>query len=135
MSRLEAALWGIAAALDRRGRAWALVGGLAVSARVEPRFTRDVDLALVVAHDADAEALVDALVERGYRVLASLEHESLGRLAAVRLQTPGEGPEGVVVDLLFASSGIEPEVVRAADALEVSRAWRSGSRGAATCSP
>lgn len=84
-----------------------------------PGWTRDIDLALAVADDADAEALVHALVESGYRVLASLEHESLGRLTAVRLQTPGEGREGVVVDLLFASSGIEPEVVRAADALEV----------------
>jgi hypothetical protein len=119
VSRLEAALRGIAAELDRRGRSWAVVGGLAVSARVEPRFTRDIDLALAVADDADAVALVHALVARGYRVTASLEQESVGRLATVRLEAPGEGPEGVVVDLLFASSGIEPEVVAASDVLEV----------------
>jgi hypothetical protein len=119
VSRLEAALRGIAAELDRRGRSWAVVGGLAVSARVEPRFTRDIDLALAVADDADAEALVHALVACGYRVTASLEQESVGRLATVRLEAPGEGPEGVVVDLLFASSGIEPEVVGASDVLEV----------------
>jgi hypothetical protein len=119
VNRLEAALRGIATELGRRGRKWALVGGLAVSARAEPRFTRDIDLALVVADDADAEALVRALVDCGYRVTASLEQESVGRLATVRLEAPGEGPEGVVVDLLFASSGIEPELVRAADVLEV----------------
>jgi hypothetical protein len=119
VSRLEAALRGIAAELDRRGRSWAVVGGLAVSARVEPRFTRDIDLALAVADDTEAEALVHALVACGYRVTASLEQESVGRLATVRLEAPGEGPEGVVVDLLFASSGVEPEVVGAADVLEV----------------
>ena len=119
MNRLEAALRGIATELDRRRRSWALVGGLAVSARAEPRFTRDIDLALAVADDADAEALVHALVARGYQVTASLEQESVGRLATVRLEAPGESPEGVVVDLLFASSGIEPELVRAADVLEV----------------
>ena len=119
MSRLEAALRGIASELDRLGRSWAVVGGLAVSARAEPRFTRDIDLALAVTDDADAEALVRALVASGYRVLASLEQEAVGRLATVRLEAPGEGPAGVVVDLLFASSGVEPEAVRAADVLEI----------------
>jgi hypothetical protein len=105
--------------LDRLGRAWAVIGGLAVSARAEPRFTRDIDLALAVADDADAEALVRALGASGYRVLAALEQEEVGRLATVRLEAPGEGPAGVVVDLLFASSGVEPEVVGAAEVLEV----------------
>ena len=118
MSRLEAALRGIASELDRRGRAFAVVGGLAVSVRAEPRFTRDVDLALAVANDADAEALVRNLVASGYRVIASLEQEAVGRLATVRLQSPSEGPEGVVVDMLFASSGVEPEIVRASEVLE-----------------
>ena len=118
MSRLEAALRGIASELDRRGRAFAVVGGLAVSVRAEPRFTRDIDLALAVANDADAEALVRSLVASGYRVIASLEQEAVGRLATVRLQSPSEGPEGVVVDMLFASSGVEPEIVRASEVLE-----------------
>ena len=118
MSRLEAALRGIASELDRRGRAFAVVGGLAVSVRAEPRFTRDVDLALAVANDADAEALVRNLVASGYRVIASLEQEAVGRLATVRLQSPSEGPAGVVVDMLFASSGVEPEIVRASEVLE-----------------
>jgi len=41
---IEAALRRIAVDLDARGRHWALVGGLAVSARAEPRTTRDVDV-------------------------------------------------------------------------------------------
>ncbi len=119
MSRLERALRGIASELERPRPPWALVGGLAVSARAEPRFTRDIDLALAVPDDATAEALVHGLAGSGYRVLASIEQEAAGRLATVRLEAPGEGPGGVVVDLLFASSGVEAEVVRGADVLEV----------------
>ena len=119
MSRLEGALRDVASALDRLRHSWALVGGLAVSARGEPRFTRDIDLAVAVADDATAEALVHSLVGSGYRILASLDQEQVGRLATVRLEAPTEGPAGVVVGLLFASSGIEAEVVRDAEVLEV----------------
>lgn len=119
MSRLEAALRAIALELERLRRAWALVGGLAVSARAEPRFTRDIDLAVATAHDQGAEALVRGLVACGYRVLATLEHETLGRLATVRLEAPGEDPGAVVVDLLFASSGVEAEIIQEAEALEL----------------
>jgi predicted nucleotidyltransferase len=119
VSRLEGALRGIASELDRVGHPWALVGGLAVSARVEPRFTRDIDVALAVSDDTMAEALVHRLAGSGYGILASIEQEQVGRLATVRLEAPAEGPAGVVVDLLFASSGAEGEVVRGADVLEV----------------
>lgn len=119
MSRLEGALRDVASAIDRLRHSWALVGGLAVSARGEPRFTRDIDLAVAVADDPTAEALVHSLVGSGYRILASLDQEQVGRLATVRLEAPTEGPAGVVVDLLFASSGIEAEVVRDAEVLEV----------------
>jgi predicted nucleotidyltransferase len=117
LNRLESALRGAVGALA--GRRWALVGGLAVSARCEPRFTRDVDLAVAVSSDADAEALVRGLLASGYRVLAMVEHEGQHRLATVRLAVPGEQETGVVLDLLFASSGIEPEIAAAAALLEV----------------
>jgi len=93
---------------------FALIGGLAVSVRTEPRFTRDVDVAVAVADDAEAEALVRELLGRGYQVLAHLEQTAAGRMASVRLSGTG-----AVVDLLFASSGIEAEVVAAAERLEV----------------
>lgn len=119
MSRLEAALRAIARELDRARIAWALVGGLAVSARAEPRFTRDLDLVVAVPDDREAEALIRRLLASGYRVLATLEQEAKGRLATVRLASPGEEAGGVVVDLLFASSGIEPEIAANAEVLEV----------------
>jgi hypothetical protein len=89
-----------------------------VSARTEPRLTRDADLAVLVADDRDAEALVLALQARGWRVVAAIEQDVARRLATVRLSAVGEGPFGTVIDLLFASSGIEPEIVAAADPIE-----------------
>jgi hypothetical protein len=107
MTSVARSLAGIAAALDERGRRWALVGGLAVSCHVDPRFTRDIDIAVVVADNADAESLVHALVSTGYTVLAALEQDAATRLATIRLLGPGKAD--VVIDLLFASSGIEAE--------------------------
>lgn len=119
LSRPEAALRRIVADLRALGRRFALVGGLAVSVRTEPRLTRDADLAVVVTSDADAEALVRALQARGWRAVTAVEQEAVGRLATIRLVIDGGDVRGAVVDLLFASSGIEPEVVRQAEAIEV----------------
>jgi predicted nucleotidyltransferase len=96
-----------------------LVGGLAVSVRAEPRFTRDVDLAVAVEDDSQAEALVGDLRRAGYEALETVEQEATQRFATARLLPPGGGTGGIVVDLLFASSGIEREVVSSAELLEV----------------
>jgi Nucleotidyl transferase AbiEii toxin, Type IV TA system len=53
---------------------FALVGGMAVSLRAEVRFTRDIDLAIDTA--TDAEVLVFALRDEGYRVKALVEREA-----------------------------------------------------------
>ena len=89
-----------------------------MSARAEPRFTRDIDAAVMVDDDADSEGLVRSLLAAGYRLLASVEQEQTGRLATVRLACPVSDGD-VVVDLLFASSGIEPEIARAAEMTEI----------------
>ncbi len=70
-------------------RPFALVGGLAVSVRSEVRFTRDVDLALDVATDAEMKSLVRDLSARGYRAVAVVEHEAIGahRNASASLET------------------------------------------------
>ena len=117
MSALGARLGDLRERLSAAGVGYALVGGLAVSVRVEPRFTRDVDLAISVADDAAAEALVQRLVPP-YELLASMEHDAMGRLAAVRIGA-SEAPTDPVADLLFASSGIEPEIVAGAEPLEI----------------
>jgi len=118
-TQLLAVLRRAADELDRLRVPWALVGGLAVSARAEPRFTRDVDLAVSVADDARAEALVADLGAAGFRILSSLEQDVVGRLATVRLGAPAPLGSGIVVDLLFSSSGIEPDICDAAERLDV----------------
>ena len=101
--------------LERHGVDYAMIGGLAVSARSLPRFTRDADLAVAVADDAAAEAVAHEFLGSGYRLVAALEHDAAERLSGLRLLDPA----GVSIDLLFASSGIEAEVVANADDLEI----------------
>jgi hypothetical protein len=103
----EVVLADMAAQLRRRRVPFALVGGLAVSIRSEVRFTRDVDIAVAVTSDAAMEALVRELAAAGYRPTATVEHELRNRLSTARL----ESRSGVIVDLLAASCGVEPEVV------------------------
>lgn len=116
-TRLIDALRSACETLDELGVDFALVGGLAVSARAEPRLTRDVDLAISTDDDDAAEKLVRNLRARGYRVIQTVEQARVSRLATVRLQPPG--PNGLLVDLLFASCGIEAEIVEGAERLEI----------------
>jgi len=118
-SRLLRALRLSGDALTERRLPWALIGGLAVSVRTEPRFTRDIDLAVAVSDDDAAEALIADLTAGGFKLVLTLEHAALGRLATVRLLPPGESANGVVVDLLFASSGIESEICHGAEPIEI----------------
>jgi predicted nucleotidyltransferase len=97
------------------GAKFAVVGGLAVSARAEPRMTRDADLAIAVVSDAEAEQIVFALQALGYCVLAVVEQEATGRISTVRLDTKGS----VITDLLFASSGIEVDIVSRATEISI----------------
>jgi predicted nucleotidyltransferase len=118
VTSLEAALRQIHADLTDARVSFSLVGGLAVSARTEPRFTRDADLAVALASDAEAEALIRELRTNGYCIEAIVEQEAVGRLATVRLTRSSE-LQAPVIDLLFASSGIEPEVVAEAEPIEL----------------
>jgi hypothetical protein len=76
---LDAALRQICGDLSEAGASFALVGGLAVSARTEPRFTRDADIAVAVSNDAEAERLIHRLQASSYRVEALLEQDAAGR--------------------------------------------------------
>lgn len=118
MTGVEEALRRVAVISQAHRLEWALVGGIAVSVRTEPRFTRDVDLAVAVEDDARAEAVVALLGAEGYRIEAIVEQEASGRMATVRVRREVAGEEPFV-DLLFASSGIEDEIVACAELLEV----------------
>ena len=102
--------------LDALRVRWALVGGLAISVRSVPRFTKDLDFAVAVVNDSEAEDVVLRLRGRGYQPAGVLEQDYVERLSGVRL---GRAGSDVIVDLLFASSGIEDEVVANATRLQV----------------
>lgn len=119
MSSLEAATRQILERLGAHGVPMAVVGGLAVSARTEPRFTRDADVCVAVEGDAQAESLIRGLRQDGYEVGTLVEQESTGRIATVRLDAPSLDHDGVVVDLLFASSGVEAEITQTAENMQL----------------
>jgi Nucleotidyl transferase AbiEii toxin, Type IV TA system len=108
-----------AADLDALNVPWAVIGGLAVSARAAPRFTQDVDFAVFAATDDEAESIIYRMQVRGYAVGMLVEQEEAGRLATVRLTRPVPGSAHLFIDLLFASSGIEDLVVRQAERIEI----------------
>jgi predicted nucleotidyltransferase len=119
MTVVESALRRIVADLALSGQRFGLVGGFAVSARTEPRFTRDVDLVVAVSDDASAERILRDLVGRGYVLVATVEHVAASRLATARLASPVAPGRELIVDLLFASSGAEPEIAARAEPLEL----------------
>jgi len=105
--------------LQAAGAAYALVGGLAIGARTGPRFTRDVDLAISVTTDDEAEQVLGQLIQRGYRPQAEINQDRADRLATMRLVAPfdtGADPEegNPIADIICATCGIEPELVAAA---------------------
>lgn len=113
--------------LSALGLRWAAIGGLAVAARAEPRTTRDLDVAIAVAGDREAEKIIVALRGRGYREVSTgavMEQKDIGRLATVRFLVPEDEAaedeeDGLIVDLMFASSGVEPEIVAASERMMV----------------
>ena len=68
--------------------------------------------------DSEAEQTVYRTRGRGYGIALHLEQDETGRLSTMRLAMPRDA-EGVIADLLFASSGIEPEIVAEAELFEV----------------
>lgn len=122
MSRLQSAFTRLVTDLQRLGLRWALVGGMAVSIRARPRTTEDLDVVITVQSDREAENVAFSFLNLGYLYLPeehALEQEDGGRLMTVRLLAPRGEEQGIIVDLLFASSGIEPEIVAAAELLEI----------------
>jgi hypothetical protein len=74
-------------------------------------------MAVAVDDDSAAERLVRDLLAEGYTLSATVEHDN-GRLATARLGRDIGGVH-IIVDLLFASSGIESEIADAAETIEI----------------
>jgi predicted nucleotidyltransferase len=89
--------------LEHTGRPYALIGGMAIVARVRVRLTEDLDV-LVAAKPADLDAILQSAVEHGY------SHDEGDRAlfleGLIRFRGPGAG-----VDVLTADSGFLREVI------------------------
>ncbi|MCB1034366.1 MAG: nucleotidyl transferase AbiEii/AbiGii toxin family protein [Acidobacteria bacterium] len=121
MNRLGGILVRIATDLEQLEVPWALVGAMAMTARAIARATADVDIAVSVRPDSRVEVLVRTLFDRGYQQHSVLERKTVRQIRGIRLICPGYTSEGGLVDLLSAVCGIEPEIIRAAEELEVLR--------------
>lgn len=118
-TQLFETLESVAGTLDELETPWALIGGLAISSWLEPRFTRDIDIAISVDSDEEAEDFLHSWRSRGFRIDTVIEQDATDRLATVRSHRAGDSPDQVVIDLMFASSGIEPEISRQARSTEI----------------
>jgi len=101
------------------GHESALVGGVAVSIRARERFTKDIDLAVAVASDAESESLAFAMQRSGFVLKTVVEQEAKRTLATLRFTSPTPSATEPDIDLLCASSGIESEIVAAATPVEI----------------
>ena len=95
-----------------------MVGAVAVGARTEPRFTRDVDFVVSVASDREAEQVLGFLLRNGYELRELFQHEQTQEIVTARL-VHSDDPD-VITDLLFQTSGIESEVVAGSEVVNVS---------------
>lgn len=77
------------------------------------RLTKDIDLVVTVNDDTDAESLVHELTEIGYLVDELIENDTMHRLAMAHIVSSGRPP--MRIDLIFAFSGIESEIVETAE--------------------
>ena len=99
MQSVDEVLRQAAADLEAIGARWAVIGGLAVAFRAEPRFTKDVDLAVAVADDQEAEGIVNRLQVRGYALASLIGQDYVNRLATARMVRPLAGSSSAFIDL------------------------------------
>lgn len=98
----------------------ALIGGVAIVARVRPRTTLDIDI-LVAAKVQDGEGLLRKAEEHGYAYDAQETQEFLpGGL--VRLWGPPSRALGIGLDILFADSPFLNKVLARATPLDLGSA-------------
>jgi hypothetical protein len=117
VSALSAAITAIVSWFNSKQVKYCLVGGLAVSFRTIERATRDVDLALGVTSDEEAEVLIRELRDLGFAPVELLQRRENGAISTVRLLSADFA--GIYLDLLFCACGIEWEIVHSAENIEI----------------
>lgn len=105
--------------LSATQKPFALVGALAVAVRAVERTTKDIDFAVVVDAENEALALLASLETIGYQVQFRTRDARTAELRGATLTIASDAEQTVVVDLLFDTCGIEREIVRSAEQVEV----------------
>lgn len=104
----DAPIRALARLLDRERIPYALIGGHAVDAKLEPRLTRDIDVTVIADRD-DIERLRTALEADGFHVVRELGAELPSGPDFVRLVC---GP--VVIEIQTAKTRLQHDLVRRA---------------------
>ena len=131
MVELYSALDGLRKQLGRLDADIARIGGLAVGARTETRFTRGVGLSVAVADDAQAQHLVYEPRKTGNEIGFTLDNERVVRLAMVRSRARIGTVTTALMNLLFCSSGLESEIVQTEVEVHLSQGLRLSVASAA----
>ena len=121
------------AALRQENVKGCIVGGLAVSARCDPRFTRDVDIAVAVDTDEHAEALIHALASQsGIETEVVTKAETLEVVQGVMLPVARTG-HLIALKLLSVAPGRETDVadLRNLAAVATQEEWNLASEAVA----
>jgi hypothetical protein len=112
---LHNALVDVTELLKARQFPYAVIGGLAVSLRGEPRVTADVDLVLGITIDAAID-LIPSLKGTSLEPLFSGVEEVVQRAFILPLR---HRPSGVNVDLAIGLSGFERQALARAEAMNI----------------
>lgn len=102
---------------EELGKPYALIGGVAVIARVFVRATKDVDL-LVSCAASEATSLLDVARRHGYAWEQSDVQDFLDA-GLLRMWGPPSRREGLGLDILLTNSVFDEDAVRRASVLEV----------------
>lgn len=116
-TRLHAALCEFNLAARQLGIHWALIGGLAVSLRTEPRTTTSVDALVAVKNPDEFDRLADRLHTVGSVGVCHWESLDTGRVSLIRSHFLGSA-RGVKLNLLAVWGGIGQRIVAASTPLD-----------------
>ncbi len=105
--------------LETRRIRFALVEAIALGTYVEPRFTKDVDFSTALADERRQDALVRDLEAARYKEESLLVRRSNGDVIGIRFFTPDTKSRQPNLDLLFSATGIEEEIIRDAEPVEL----------------
>jgi len=115
----------VARDLNKLGANWALVGGLAVSVRSEPRTTKDIDLLVAPQSSSSSDpmeqtgSIAERLEKLGYRNLQILMHMEPTHRLGMRVELPEVSKGSIPIDILEKTCGIESEIVLDAEPIEI----------------